>query len=38
MSLFGLLFSLSLGHGDWSRRLVIRELTERQAEDIAKDA
>lgn len=37
MSLFSLLLSLSLGCRDWSRRLVIRELMERQAESIPKD-
>lgn len=37
MSLFSLLFSLSLGHGDWTRRLVIGDLTEGQAEGIPKD-
>ena len=37
MSLFSLLLSLSLGCRDWSRRLVIGELMERQAESIPKD-
>ena len=37
MSLFSLLLSLSLGYRDWSRRLVIGEFMERQAESIAKD-
>ena len=37
MSLFSLLLSLSLGYRDWSRRLVIGEFMERQAESIPKD-
>ena len=37
MSLFSLLLSLSLGYRDWSRRLVIGEFMERQAESIPKE-